>query len=57
MDGDSGLPCAPPGRTFAGAASDGLVHPLVLSLSKDEPFCSWFDTLTTSGHISIVART
>jgi hypothetical protein len=22
--------------------------PLILSLSKDEPFCSWFDTLTTS---------
>jgi hypothetical protein len=21
---------------------------LVLSLSKDEPFCSWFDKLTTS---------
>ena len=29
-------------------ASDALVDPLVLSLSKDEPFCSWFDKLTTS---------
>jgi hypothetical protein len=24
-------------------------HTLILSLSKDEPFCSWFDKLTTSG--------
>jgi hypothetical protein len=22
--------------------------PLILSLSKDEPLCSWFDKLTTS---------
>ena len=26
-----------------------LVHSLVLSLSKDERFCSWFDELTTRG--------
>ena len=25
-----------------------VVSPLVLSLSKDEPSCSWFDKLTTS---------
>jgi hypothetical protein len=25
--------------------------PLVLSLSKDERVCSWFDTLTTSGDV------
>jgi hypothetical protein len=25
-----------------------LLHTLILSLSKDESFCSWFDKLTTS---------
>jgi hypothetical protein len=25
-----------------------LQKTLILSLSKDEPFCSWFDKLTTS---------
>jgi hypothetical protein len=25
--------------------------PLVLSLSRDEWVCSWFDTLTTSGEV------
>jgi len=30
-------------------ASDGLLHSLVLSLSKDERFGSWLDKLTTSG--------
>jgi hypothetical protein len=25
--------------------------PLVVSVSKDERFCSWFDTLTTSGDV------
>ena len=28
-----------------------LGHPLVLSPSKDEPCCSWFDELTTSGNV------
>src|SRR5579875_2225518 len=31
-----------------------LLHPLILSLSKDEPCavrCSWFDTLTMSGEM------
>ena len=36
------------------AASDGSVHSLVLSLSKDERLCSWFDKLTTSGYVSIL---
>jgi hypothetical protein len=30
--------------------SSRLAPPLVLSLSKDERFCSWFDKLTTSGN-------
>jgi hypothetical protein len=30
-----------------------LSHPLVLSLSKDEPRRSWFDKLTTSGNMSV----
>jgi len=27
---------------------DASVHTLILSSSKDDPFCSWFDKLTTS---------
>jgi len=27
---------------------DASVNTLILSLSKDEPSCSWFDKLTTS---------
>jgi hypothetical protein len=30
--------------------------PLILSLSKDEPLCSWFDKLTTSGRDERDAR-
>src|SRR6185436_11705123 len=40
------------GRNTECAAADGLVRALVLSLSKDEPSCSWFDKLTTSGSTS-----
>jgi hypothetical protein len=32
-------------------ATAGFVHSLVLSLSKDELFCSWFDKLTTSENV------
>src|SRR5947207_3024811 len=35
--------------TTWGRPSGGLVHALVLSLSKDERLGSWFDKLTTSG--------
>jgi len=32
-------------------------EPLILSLSKDEPWCSWFDKLTTSERRKPDART
>src|SRR6266852_8209951 len=38
-------------------ASDGLVHSLVPSRSKDERLGSWFDKLTTSGMSGYIART
>ena len=28
--------------------AQGIPHTLILSLLKDEPFCRWFDKLTTS---------
>jgi hypothetical protein len=31
-----------------GCECDASGHSLILSLSKDEPPCSWFDTLTAS---------
>jgi hypothetical protein len=37
-------------------AFDGFVA-LVLSLSKGERFCSWFDKLTTSGYVLVIRRT
>ena len=40
------------GSIWDKARSSGVSkHSLVLSLSKDERFDSWFDKLTTSGHV------
>ena len=36
------------GRTGLVLCANALVRSLVLSLSKDERFCSWFDKLTMS---------